>query len=123
VFEPVLKTESAERDVILLDRLAAVIPKNFTGFLFSMNGDGKEPLTKCAFDKRWKAYLKKYNLNITAHMLRHGFATMLFEAGIDEKDAQDLMGHSDIPLTREIYTHIRGKRKQETAEKLNNFDF
>ena len=67
IFEPVLKTESAERDVILMDRLSAAIPKKFSGFLFSMNGDGKEPLTKCALDKRWKAYCKKYNLNITAH--------------------------------------------------------
>ncbi len=123
VFEPVLKTESAERDVILLDRLAEAIPKNFSGFLFSMNGDGKDPLTKCAFDKRWKSYCREHGLNITAHMLRHGFATMLFEAGIDEKDAQELMGHSDITLTREIYTHIRSERKQETAVKLNNFSF
>lgn len=123
VFEPVLKTDAAERDVILLDRLSEVIPKNFTGFLFSMDGDGKEPLTHSAFNKRWYKYCKEYNVNITAHMLRHGFATMLFEAGIDEKDAQELMGHSDINLTRDIYTHIRSKRKKETAEKLNSFSF
>ena len=123
VFEPVLKTESAGRFIILLDRLAAVLPQNFSGFLFSMNGDGKEPLTKRAFDKRWESYCKRYNLNITAHQLRHGYATMLFEAGIDVKDAQELMGHSDINLTRQIYTHIRNERKIETAKKLNDFAF
>ena len=48
---------------------------------------------------------------------------MLFEAGVDVKDAQELMGHSDINLTRQIYTHIRNERKQETADKLNNFNF
>lgn len=124
VYEPVLKTESAERDIILLDRLAEVIPKNFKGFLFSMNGDGKEPLTISALRNRWAAYIKKYRLpHITLHQLRHAYATMLFEAGVDVKDAQELMGHSDINLTRQIYTHIRNERKQETANKLNSFDF
>lgn len=123
VYEPVLKTESAERDVILLDRLAAVIPKNFKGFLFSMDGDGVKPLTHSAYNKRWAKYCKTYDIKITAHMLRHGYATMLFEAGVDEKDAQELMGHSDINLTRDIYTHIRSKRKKETADKLNGFTF
>lgn len=123
IFEPVLKTEAAEREIILLDRLAQAIPKNIKGFLFSMDGDGKNPLTKCAYAKRWKKYCETYNMNITAHQLRHGYATMLFEAGIDVKDAQELMGHSDINLTRQIYTHIRSERKKETADKLNKFSF
>lgn len=123
VFEPVLKTDAAERDIILLDKLIDVIPKDFKGFLFSMDGDGKEPLTKCAYSKRWTSYCKRYDLNVTAHQLRHGYATMLFEADIDVKDAQELMGHSDIALTRQIYTHIRNERKTETAKKLNTFAF
>lgn len=123
IFENVLKSEAAHREIILLDRLKEALPKQFTGFLFSMENDGKRPLTKGAFDKRWKSYCKKYNINITAHQLRHGYATMLFEAGIDIKDAQDLMGHSDINLTKSIYTHIRDKRKKETANKLNAFTF
>ncbi len=123
IYEPVLKTKSAEREVILLDRLADVIPKDFSGFLFSMNGDGAEPITASAYKKRWDKYCKTYGVKVTAHQLRHGYATMLFEAGIDLKDAQDLMGHSDINLTRQIYTHIRNKRKEETAKKLNAFSF
>lgn len=123
IYEPVLKTDSAHREIILLDRLKKVIPKNFSGFLFSMENDGKKPLTKGAYDKRWNKYCQKYKVNFTAHQLRHGYATMLFEAGIDLKDAQDLMGHSDINLTRQIYTHIRSERKEETAKKLNSFSF
>ena len=48
---------------------------------------------------------------------------MLHEAGVSEKDAQELMGHSDINLTRQIYTHIRKERKEQTAKILNNFSF
>lgn len=123
VFEPVLKTEAAGREVILLDRLSDAIPHNFKGFLFSMDGDGEKPLTKSAYRRRWDTYCRKYNVEMTAHMLRHGYATMLFEAGIDVKDAQELMGHTDINLTRQIYTHVRAKRKEETAKKLNSFSF
>ena len=123
VYEPVLKTEAAERKPILLDRLAEVIPKGKKGFIFSMKNDGVAPLTKRAYDKRWKKYCATYNVKLTAHQLRHGFATMLYEAGVDIKDAQELMGHKDINLTRQIYTHIRSERKQETANKLNNFSF
>lgn len=116
-----LKSINADRDVILLDKVAKKIPKNKTGFLFCReNGD---PLTKKAYDVLWEKWQKRHNTKITAHQLRHGYATMLFEADINERDAQELMGHADITLTRRIYTHIRNKHKEETAKKLNSFSF
>lgn len=121
ILEEKTKTENSKRTVILLDRLAEKIPKNKKGLLFS-NDDGS-PLTKRQLACRWEKYQKTYNLTLTAHQLRHAFATMLFEAGVDVKDAQELMGHSDINLTRQIYTHIRNERKEETAKKLNEFSF
>ena len=48
---------------------------------------------------------------------------MLYEANVDEKDAQKLMGHEDITLTREVYTHVRDVREKETENKLNAFSF
>ena len=121
IIENKTKTANSERKVILLDRLADVLPKGKSGLVFS-NPDNT-PLTKGQYRRRWSKYQKTYNLTVTAHQLRHAYATMLFEAGVDVKDAQELMGHSDINLTRQIYTHIRNERKQETADKLNNFNF
>ena len=115
------KTKSSERKVILLDRVADKLPKKKKGIVFA-NEDGSY-LTKRQYALRWARWQKENNTTVTAHQLRHGFATMLFEAGIDLKDAQDLMGHSDIKTTQDIYTHIRDKRKKETAEKLNSFNF
>lgn len=123
IYEHVVKTAAAYRNIILVEKLKKVLPNNFKGFLFSMDGDGVEPLTKKAFDIRWKKYCKKYNISITAHQLRHGYATMLYEANVDEKDAQKLMGHEDITLTREVYTHVRDVREKETENKLNAFSF
>ena len=51
---------------------------------------------------------------ITPHMLRHTYATMLFDAGVDVKSAQKFLGHSDIEVTLEIYTHL-SKFKEEQA--------
>ena len=121
VLEHKTKTINSQRKVILLERVADKIPRNKKGPIFC-NSDGTH-LTKRQYALRWEKWQKKYNTTITAHQLRHGFATMLYEAGIDIKDAQDLMGHSDIKTTQTIYTHIRDKRKKETAEKLNAFSF
>jgi integrase len=119
--EPKTKTLTSERKVILLDRVADKLPKGKKGIVF-VNDKGTY-LTKREYDVRWRRWQKENNTKVTAHQLRHGFATMLYEAGIDLKDAQDLMGHTDIKLTQSIYTHIRDKRKKETADKLNNFTF
>ena len=120
VIEEKTKTRASERTVILLDRVAEKITKR-RGFLFC-NEDGT-PFTKKQLQKKWEDYQTKYCLTLTAHQLRHGYATMLFEAGVDEKDAQELMGHSDITTTKSIYTHIRDKHRNETAKKLNEFVF
>lgn len=121
VIEEATKTQSSQRTVILLDRLSKKLPHRKKGLLFC-NTDGT-PYSKKQFVTLWDNYKKRYNLNITTHQLRHAFATMLFEANIDVKDAQELMGHSDINLTRQIYTHIRNERKTETLNKLNKFQF
>ena len=113
------KTAAGVRVVPLLDPLAAVLPENKKGLVFGNEDDS--PLTKTQYRKRWFRYCEAIGHDITAHQLRHGYATILYEAGIPDKDAQELLGHSSITVTRDIYTHIRSSRKQETAAKLNAF--
>lgn len=112
------KTAAGVRDVPLLQPLADAIPEG-RGLIFCRE-DGK-PLTKIQYRKRWQKYCAAIGCDITAHQLRHGYATLLFEAGIPDKDAQELLGHSSIQVTRDIYTHIRSTRRQETADRLNAF--
>lgn len=112
------KTETGTRQTILLDVLANTIPQG-KGYIFcTPNGD---LLTERMYKNRWKAYCKAIGHKITAHQLRHGFTTILYEAGIPDKDAQELLGHSSITITRDIYTHIRQSRREKTAEALNKF--
>ncbi len=113
------KTSAGKRDVILLECLAEKLIKGSPDdFVFSPK---KEPMNKSYFTRQWEKYKEESGLNITAHQLRHTYATILFEADIKEKDAQTLMGHSDIRVTQNIYTHIRQNRMPETANKLNDY--
>lgn len=47
-------------------------------------------------------------------MLRHTYATMLFDANVDVKSAQKFLGHADIEITLSIYTHL-SKYKEDLA--------
>jgi integrase len=53
------------------------------------------------------------------HALRHTYATKLFEKKESLKTVQTLLGHSDISITANIYTHVMPKEKISAAEKLN----
>ena len=112
------KTVAGYRTVPLLDPLAQALPEG-TGLIFPREDGGL--LTKTQFRKRWLAYCDAIGFQLTAHQLRHGFATLLYEAGVADKAAQELLGHSSISVTRDVYTHIRQARREATAKQLNEF--
>lgn len=50
--------------------------------------------------------------NITPHMFRHTFATLLLEKDVDIKYIQTMLGHSSI-LTTQIYTHVNNTKQKQ----------
>lgn len=68
-----------------------------------------------------KSILEKIDIEpINFHALRHTYATRLFEAGVSPKTVQVLMGHSDISMTMDIYTHVMDNVKIDAVEQLND---
>lgn len=115
------KTAAGVRKIPLLDKLAPLIPKGKKNdYIFSP--DGTLPYDQSAFRRIWDKYTKESGVTATPHQLRHAYATLLYEAGIDEKLAQELMGHADITTTKNIYTHIRTSRINDAAKALNSTD-
>lgn len=55
------------------------------------------------------------------HALRHTFASMLFAAGEDVKTVSELMGHSGVEVTYNIYIHLIEETKAAAVKKLVNF--
>lgn len=57
---------------------------------------------------------------ITPHCLRHTFATRALENGISAKVVQELLGHSTITLTLDLYTHVMQDTKTVEIQKMAN---
>ena len=55
------------------------------------------------------------------HMLRHTFASMLFENGCPIKVVSELLGHSDTKITENIYIHLIKKQRVKAIEDLSRF--
>ena len=58
--------------------------------------------------------------NITPHTLRHSFATRAFEYGLAPKTVQELLGHSNMNITMDLYTHVTYETKKREMKKLSD---
>lgn len=68
---------------------------------------------------RFNDLLKKHSLpHIRFHELRHSCASMLISMGWTLKDVQEWLGHSDIKMTANIYSHLDTARKSNIAAAL-----
>lgn len=128
------KTEASIRQVPLISILEAQLkaqPKNSV-YLFpappsNRAGEGGGLMTERGYEGSWLRYCQSVGLigddgkpTITAHNLRHGTATLMFESGVDELTAQRVLGHSKIEVTREIYTQLREAQQVKSIKRLNS---
>lgn len=141
------KTDNSYRTVPILPPIIPAIKKPYgakqTDYVFH-GEDQSKPMSLATYDRRWLHYCKdmgfvkdtpearvsaqgkqyvvhNYKPTLTAHILRHGYATILFEADVDVYTAKKLLGHADINTTMAIYTHLREKKQHESVDKLKSY--
>lgn len=70
-----------------------------------------------------KKLLKKAGIeeNIRFHDLRHTFATLALQNGVDIKTLSGILGHYSAGFTLDTYTHATEKMQREAATKMGNF--
>lgn len=59
--------------------------------------------------------------DFTPYCLRHTYCTDLCKAGVDVRTAQKLMGHANISITSNIYTHVDQGEILKAAEKISAY--
>ena len=69
-----------------------------------------------------KRILKDAGLeHIRFHDLRHTFATLALQNGVDVKTVSSMLGHYDAGFTLRTYTHVTRQMQQKAAEKMGSF--
>nr|WP_304429886.1 site-specific integrase [uncultured Acetatifactor sp.] len=97
----------------------------YTGFLF-LDKNGM-PMVALHWEKYFQHIREKYNSiykvqlpKITPHVCRHTFCSNMAKSGMNPKTLQYIMGHSDIGVTLNTYTHLGFDDVQEEMKRVCN---
>lgn len=135
-----LKTPKSNRVIPLPDALSAVL-SGFRGLpnTFIVQGAKGGSLARVSAERLWCELMIACGLVvpaassnyrdgdprahwtpiITPHALRHNFASMCWESGIDAYTAMRLLGHSSIKTTMDIYTHLSDAQLHQIGGKID----
>ena len=99
----------------------------YTGFLFL--DDKGLPLVAMHWEHRFNHMVKRYNdiyrvqmPNITPHVCRHTYCSNMAKSGMNPKTLQYLMGHSDIGVTLNVYTHMGLDDAEKELQKMQGLE-
>ena len=83
------------------------------------------PMVASHWEKYFQHAVEKYNSiyrvqmpKITPHVCRHTYCSNMAKSGMNPKTLQYLMGHSDIGVTMDTYTHLKEEDARDELERL-----
>lgn len=130
------KTEKSKRTIPLPGMVAEAIQKHRIQQIQVKLAAGKKlkdndlvfcnskgtPIFPRNFTRKFYELKEKANIpkEVNLHALRHTFATRLLEEGESLKVVQELLGHTNIATTGNIYSHVSPDIKRKAADKMNN---
>jgi len=108
-----------EATVEYLAKLRPGLAKPFSDNFLLLSRTGR-PMSRIEVWRLVKKYAMRAGMprNLTAHTLRHCFATHLLAGGADLRSIQEMLGHVDIATTQ-IYTHVDQERLREIHRKFH----
>ena len=115
-----IREVSIPQDAVeLLKQEHAKHPDNPWMFPSGRTGEMYHPDSVVTLHKR---ILKDAGLeHIRFHDLRHTFATLALQNGVDVKTVSSMLGHYDAGFTLRTYTHATRQMQQKAAEKMGSF--
>jgi Site-specific recombinase XerC len=115
LYELLLRTQIRQKE------LKKVLGNDYDDSGYVVTRDDGKPYRVNSLTEQFKEFLEKNNLpRIRLHDLRHSFASVLYEEGVDLLAISQVLGHSDIGTTSRIYTHRFDKTHKSTLNAMSN---
>ena len=99
--------------------------EGYAGFLFLDKND--MPMVALHWEKYLEHIIQKYNKiyriqmpKVTPHVCRHTFCSNMAKSGMNPKTLQYIMGHADISVTLNTYTHVNFDDAKEEVYRIAN---
>jgi integrase len=110
------------RALVAKQRLAASVEWQDNNLVFPALSGG--PIDPARVNQALHMALHRAGLPpVRVHDLRHTAATLLLEAGTHPKVVQDLLGHSSIAMTLDLYSHVTPRIQQEATTRMQEVLF
>ncbi len=124
------KTDQSKNEIPMSDYVAAVLQGHWLQMTFEGHADpdmpvfctkNGDPILPRSLNRTFEALRRRAGIeNVNLHALRHTFATRLLEKGVQLKEIQELLRHTRLSTTADIYTDVSHTMKQDAVNKLND---
>ena len=118
------KTKASMRKLVLPPAVLAVLreyrKKVDSRWMFPSPVKADRPITPGVARRRLQTILERAGCKrVRFHDLRHTFATLALENGMDVKTLSAMLGHVSAVTTLDIYTHITGDMQRAAAASID----